>query len=264
MNAVCANCRQPTLPNAVFCHHCGTQVQKRCPGCNTPNPADSAFCHSCGAKLETPATQSAAAAQEAALAMPRAEAIAFCPRCQATNDFQSLFCYKCGLPLERVGGPVSGAATAVPGVLAGSPGERAVVRAGCWVRLAAFLLDLILVAMVGTAVFAAVGFDLGKKPITLADLTGFSRENLIVSVIWVAYLTVGWSVWGTTIGKRVFNLYVMRPNGSKMGAARALARALCYLLPLVLPIGFLMVAFGKDKRALHDLIVDSHVVTRKP
>jgi len=79
----------------------------------------------------------------------------------------------------------------------------------------------------------------------------------------ITYYTVGVSVWATTIGKRAVGLYVLRPDGSKLGPGRAFARYWAPILSaLILFIGFLMVAFREDKRALHDLICDTVVVKR--
>ena len=70
-------------------------------------------------------------------------------------------------------------------------------------------------------------------------------------------------MWATTIGKRAVGLYVLRPDGSKLGPGRAFARYWAPILSaLILFIGFLMVAFREDKRALHDLICDTVVVKR--
>jgi uncharacterized RDD family membrane protein YckC len=77
------------------------------------------------------------------------------------------------------------------------------------------------------------------------------------------YSAVLVSVWATTIGKRIFGLYVVRADGSKVGFGRALARWISYFASaLILGIGFLMIAFRKDKRGLHDLICDTKVVRR--
>ncbi len=83
---------------------------------------------------------------------------------------------------------------------------------------------------------------------------------LLVSAL---YVIIGWSVWSTTIGKRIFGLYVLRPDGSKLTFGRAFARWLATSLSLILlGIGFLMIAFRRDKRGLHDLICDTVVVKR--
>jgi uncharacterized RDD family membrane protein YckC len=79
----------------------------------------------------------------------------------------------------------------------------------------------------------------------------------------LVYYTVAFSIWSTTLGKRPFNLYVVRTDGSKLSVARALARALAYRLSiLTLGIGFVIVALRQDRRGLHDLLCDTVVIRR--
>ena len=83
-------------------------------------------------------------------------------------------------------------------------------------------------------------------------------------IIIILYHSIAWSLWSTTVGKRIFNLYVVRTDGSKIGFWRALARAAAYILSsLFFGMGFLMIAFNKDKQGLHDLICDTMVVRRR-
>ena len=94
----------------------------------------------------------------------------------------------------------------------------------------------------------------------MAIWTGVDTLFLFVGAL---YDIIGWTVWSTTIGKRIFGLYVLRPDGSKLGLGRAFARWLAVgLSALLLGIGFLMIAFRRDKRGLHDLICDTMVVKR--
>ena len=87
-------------------------------------------------------------------------------------------------------------------------------------------------------------------------------------IVWGSSLTlyraIGWSIWSTTVGKRIFALYVVRTDGSKIGFWLALARSLCYIVSeLLLLVGFLLIALREDKRGLHDLICDTMVVRRR-
>ena len=89
--------------------------------------------------------------------------------------------------------------------------------------------------------------------------------TIVFGVLLIYYRAIGWSSrWSTTVGMRVFNLYVVKSDGSKIGFWLALARGICYFVSgLPLAIGFLMIAFRKDKRGLHDLICDTAVVRRR-
>lgn len=87
--------------------------------------------------------------------------------------------------------------------------------------------------------------------------------DLLIFILDVLYFTIGVAMWSTTIGKRLLGMYVLRPDGARVGAGRALARYFTGILSfLILFIGYLMVGLRDDKRGLHDLICDT-VVVRK-
>lgn len=87
--------------------------------------------------------------------------------------------------------------------------------------------------------------------------------TLVTLILQLVYFTVAISGWSTTIGKYLMGLYVVRPDGSRVGPGRALARYFAYLLSaLLLFVGFIMVGLRQDKRGLHDLICDTVVVRR--
>jgi uncharacterized RDD family membrane protein YckC len=90
---------------------------------------------------------------------------------------------------------------------------------------------------------------------------------------WVVQLTpvvlslfvvlVGWSVWGSTPGKRVCGLVIVDAEGKAgLGVPRAFLRLVGYAVSTVLGgLGFLM-ALGTSRRALHDVLAGSQVVKR--
>ena len=87
--------------------------------------------------------------------------------------------------------------------------------------------------------------------------------DLLAFILSVLYYTIGVSVWATTLGKRALGLYVLRPDGQKAGPGRALARFFASILSgLIFGVGYLMIGLRSDKRGLHDLICDTHVVRR--
>ena len=264
--STCPTCGQPRVPDAMFCHHCGRQLQIRCPNCSAGNPDDSAYCHKCGTRLTAQMAAGAAPPASAygtsggfATSTPQIAARTACPRCRPVNDPGSRFCYSCGLPLE--GAPAATGQVVTPaGAVVGTP-------AGFWVRFAAFLVDGIILGVVGAVIGMAMGEPLFGESLPanpeFADYFEFKASDGVSSFIDLAYHVVGWSVYGTTVGKRAFGLSVVRPNGSKLGFGRALVRYLAQILSiLTLFVGYLMVAFRKDKRALHDLIADSYVIKK--
>ncbi len=91
--------------------------------------------------------------------------------------------------------------------------------------------------------------------------TLFHWVDLLLLFLTALYYTIGVSVWSTTVGKRIFGLRVLRPDGGKAGAGRALARYFAGVVSfLVLGMGYLIIAFRSDKRGLHDLICDTVVL----
>lgn len=163
------------------------------------------------------------------------------------NEPDAAYCYRCGFPLEDAH-PAGADFPGIPAYREGRP-------AGFWVRLAAYLIDgavlsigwLVLVLTAGDGTFEA----------------NSAREFFVSVALDAAYFTLLVAAWGTTIGKRAFNMYVVHRDGSRVGPFRALARALAqYVSAATLLIGFIMIGVRKDKRGLHDLICDTVVVIR--
>ncbi len=70
------------------------------------------------------------------------------------------------------------------------------------------------------------------------------------------YFVIGHQRWGTTLGKRLFRVYVV--NQTDLGPltlGQSVSRYLGYFVSaLPLAAGYTMAAFHPEKRALHDLI----------
>lgn len=92
-----------------------------------------------------------------------------------------------------------------------------------------------------------------------------SDQNQLASFVVVTLCGLGnlagWALWGTTPGKKALGLRVEDRRGEAgIGFLRALIRAAGYVVSgLTLGIGFLMVAFRSDRRALHDRIAGTWV-----
>ncbi len=228
MAALCPNCNHPAVEGAVYCIECGAKLRNLCPACNTLNPFGSKFCYGCGSSL------SSESAGRGAQGPPRVDVPALpsaCPRCGSVNEPGSAYCFSCGLPLDERTAPAPSFAAGVP--------------AGFWIRVLALVIDGVILGVVGIVV-------------TLVTL------GILEIILGAVYYTVAVSAWSTTIGKRLLGLYVLRPDGSKVGPGRAFARYWAYAAStFLLFVGYLMVAFREDKRALHDLMCNTVVVRRK-
>ena len=124
--------------------------------------------------------------------------------------------------------------------------------AGFWIRLAAYLIDLaaiILLILLSYFALAMVGLA-----------SAFAGAIFIIAVL----LALVW-IPAVSPGKRALGLRVLRRDGSRAGLGRRLCRSLAQMLSeLILCIGFLMIAFRKDRRGLHDLICGTVVVRVPP
>jgi len=127
------------------------------------------------------------------------------------------------------------------------------VYGGFWIRVGAQLLDGILLL--------AIGYLIDLLGMAIQGLTGTVVANVLSIVIDAAYVTYFVGRYGATPGKMACGLKIIRADGGTLSYGRAFARFCAqFLSGLVLGIGFIMVAFDKEKRALHDHICDTRVV----
>jgi uncharacterized RDD family membrane protein YckC len=146
---------------------------------------------------------------------------------------------------ETGAAPSAGAADA-PGqrgpataAAARQPVSAALPRAGFWIRMAALLLDVVL-----------VGFFMSL----------FHHAHLQLVVL-AAYGAVMWKVRGSTVGGIVFDLHVVRLDGREVDWETAIIRALsCFLSLAVAGLGFIWIAFDGNHQAWHDKIAGTVVV----
>ena len=233
----CPNCGGRNRADSKFCSDCGSRVDGVCANCGYENAPGAKFCNNCGHRIADVNGTSAHAPSDT----PSSE-IDLCPRCLGKAEPGSQFCYNCGLPLQ--GEAAQRSARAPRAFESGAPG-------GFWLRAFALIIDAIVLFVVSAIIEALLDEDLSSV-VTLIDLA-----------LAILYPAVFIGAWETTIGKRVFKLYVVRSDGSRCGFWRALFRTFATIISgLILFIGYLMVAARQDKRALHDLIADTAVIRR--
>ena len=88
-----------------------------------------------------------------------------------------------------------------------------------------------------------------------------SMPDYLIFIMVTAYFALAVTLSRTTLGKRLFRLYVVRTDGSRLGFGRSLARSLAQVISTIpLCLGFVMIGLRADKRGLHDLICDTQVV----
>jgi len=143
------------------------------------------------------------------------------------------------------GGPVPPASTPPPSAPHVPPPQitAAMPRAGFWIRMAALLLDVILVGIV------------------MALLHPLGHFHILILAI---YGAVMWKLRGTTVGGIVCDLHVVRLDGRPVDWETAIVRALgCFLSLFVVFLGFIWIAFDANGQAWHDKIAGTVVVRAK-
>jgi uncharacterized RDD family membrane protein YckC len=117
---------------------------------------------------------------------------------------------------------------AIPGPI---KNEDDVDYSGFWIRLGAWLIDVILLGIISWG------------------------------IVNVAYWIGLWAWRGQTLGQMVANVKVVRTDGKPVDLRTAVLRYLGYIVcGLTLGIGFLIIAFDSRKQGLHDKIANTYVI----
>jgi len=184
-------------------------------------------------------------------------------------------------PLPAGDGNGDGAATGHatghgPGAAPVPSGADAVVDAGFLRRLAAHLIDTVLLAGAGYALLflLLLGSGIGLAGmVALFDPEALPPDDGLLALLLVGlyglpilmqgayHILFTASAWQATPGKRAMGIKVVDAEGRRLGLGRSAGRwfaaALSYL---TLYLGFLMAAFTRRKLALHDMLAGTRVV----
>jgi uncharacterized RDD family membrane protein YckC len=121
--------------------------------------------------------------------------------------------------------------------------------AGFWIRVAATILDAIIVDVPLSIIFAVGGFD---------TTAGNGVQTLVSAV----YTIVLWVTWGRTIGGRIVGLRLVRVDGQPVTYGTAIIRYLMLLVSIfVLLLGVIWVAFDSRKQGWMDKVAGTYVIT---
>lgn len=132
---------------------------------------------------------------------------------------------------------------------------RSHAYAGFWIRFAACLIDLVILA-----VLAGLLFGNQCSNVFYCDATSYGYYGW-QNIIPLAYLLGFWIWKSATPGKLLFKLQIHGPDGKVLTPQTAVLRFLGYLVnALTLGIGFLWIVWDKEKQGLHDKIAKTHVV----
>lgn len=153
-------------------------------------------------------------------------------------------------------------ATGMPPAPGLRPGPGGLPYGGFWIRFVAYVVDGFLIGLIRAALVAPMGWRLLREPAwswgTLWDIGEIQITSLAVSLCYFAWF---WTKYGATPGKMIFRLKVVTPEGGSPTLGQAVGRYFAMLLSgLILGIGFLMAAWDREARTLHDALAGTRVV----
>ena len=212
------------------------------------------------------------------VAPPPAPAAASMAASAAPSGGDVRYCSECGrgVPASQLTnyGDVSVCAQCLPAYSQRAAGPRRF--GGFWIRFLAVIIDAIIIAVASTII---------RLPLTLMGIgvvgTGFGRNPdpsqvlaampALMSLIGLSFLinmglTLAYDVYflttrGATPGKMALGLKVTQADGGPISAGLAIGRYFAkFLSSITLCIGFIIAAFDREKRSLHDHICGTRVV----
>lgn len=134
--------------------------------------------------------------------------------------------------------------------------------AGFWIRFVAVIIDGLITGFASAAVQAIL------VPTLALGQPSATRATAFLGIAYLAAITISGAYeslfvykFGATPGKMIFRLRVVRPDGGPISLPRAIGRYFAKMLSaIILAIGYIMAAFDNEKRALHDILVDTRVI----
>lgn len=142
--------------------------------------------------------------------------------------------------------------------------------AGFWIRFAAKFIDGLVMAIPVLLVVGVMFFAVWKSVKAGGESAAPPHLEALINVMQLIYVLVyaAYNTWfigryGATLGKMACGLKAVSATGERISYARACGRHFAEMLSgLICYIGYLMVAFDGEKRALHDHICNTRVIRK--
>ncbi|MBN2569223.1 MAG: RDD family protein [Deltaproteobacteria bacterium] len=137
---------------------------------------------------------------------------------------------------------------------------------GFWRRSVAFSIDQMILQIVSLIVYylgsKIMATDYGlidfSSPLSFTLLWSYYGISLMLDMVYFTYFH---GMTGQTPGKRLIGLRVIQKSGASMTLGIAFLRWVGYLISKIfLYLGFIWVAFNREKRGWHDFIAGTCVV----
>ena len=170
----------------------------------------------------------------------------YCATCGTETEPDARFCPNCGAVTDPQG---SGGPANAPGMpYYEQAGQAGIEYMGFWIRVAASLIDIILLIIV---------------TIPLQFVAGGS---LVLNLVFTLGYYVVFTAWrGQTLGKMALGIQVVDRQGNVPNLGQVLLREVVgkILSSIALGLGYLWVAWDKEKRGWHDHIGGTYVVRKQ-
>jgi uncharacterized RDD family membrane protein YckC len=151
--------------------------------------------------------------------------------------------------------------------------RKPVAYAGFWLRLAAYLIDSLLLGIaVGIFIFMPLLGQGGAGEMSPESFwalymdtsrQGIARRLLVVMAAWLYWALLESSALQATPGKRMLGLFVTDLQGRRISFARASGRFFGkFISGFLLMAGYIMAAFTEKKQALHDMLAGCVVLKK--
>ena len=140
--------------------------------------------------------------------------------------------------------------------------------AGFWVRLAAYVIDSIIVffGLLFVRLFlSGIMSALSDTWIGGNILFHYTLKDILLYGFQVLYFILCTYLTGTTLGKRAMNLRVVSADGQKLTILNVVYRETIgrFLCSLSVGIGYIIAGVDREKRGLHDILCDTRVIYAK-
>ena len=137
---------------------------------------------------------------------------------------------------------------------------------GFWIRVGAYLIDAVVLAVAGGIVGGIFGGIIGAVMASggstdqIAVVSGLIGNAIGIVLNWLYFAILESSSWQATLGKKALGLVVTDLQGRRIGFGRATGRHFAKMVSaIILLIGYMMVGWSQRKQGLHDLMAGTLV-----
>ncbi|WP_329955845.1 RDD family protein [Calidifontibacillus erzurumensis] len=140
--------------------------------------------------------------------------------------------------------------------------QHYVVLAGFWIRLWAYILDMVVVGSLHR-IFIYPLFRMFDIP--LSETSMFSTIVIATAAVMYAYFILMTKFFGQTLGKMVFGMKVIHENSQKLTWSTVIFRELIgkFISKTVLFLGFIAILLSSKKQGWHDYFADTIVIQER-